>query len=115
LACQRSLEIGAEMQSQSSGLTLPTEVSCSCEGEISPANIKPKERMITKNEKALGEFMAKMAQAQELLAELQAHVDNHMEFNPDEINWGHTGSAGHLVQQLTELTDWAFQRGEYAQ
>ena len=68
-----------------------------------------------KNEKALQDFMAKMAQAQELLAELHTHVDNHMDFSPDEINWGHSGSAGHLVEQLTQLTDWCFQRGEYAE
>jgi len=68
-----------------------------------------------KNEKALQEFMAKIAQAQELLAELQAHADNHMEFNPDEINWGHAGNAGYMVEKLTELTDWAFKRGEYAE
>ena len=66
-----------------------------------------------KNEKALQEFMAKMAQAQELLTELQAHVDDHMGTNPDEINWGHVGSAGYMAEKLTELTDWAFQRGEY--
>ena len=42
--------------------------------------------MTMKNEKALQEFMAKIAQAQELLTKLQAHADNHMEFNPDEIN-----------------------------
>jgi len=71
--------------------------------------------MIMKNEKALGEFMAKMAQAQELLTELQAHVDNHMEFNPDEINWGHAGNAGYMVEKLTELTAWVFKRGEYAE
>jgi len=68
-----------------------------------------------KNEKALGEFTAKMAQAQELLAELQSHVDDHMGTNPDEINWSHTGSAGYMVEKLTELTDWALGRGEYAQ
>jgi len=84
-------------------------------GGEKPTNIRREERMSMKNEKALQEFMAKMAQAQELLAELQTHVDNHMEFSPDEINWGHTGSAGHMVQQLSELADWAFQRGEYAE
>jgi len=68
-----------------------------------------------KNEKALGAFMTKIAEAQSLLAELQAHVDDHMGASPDEINYGHVGSAGYMVEKLTELTDWALGRGEYAQ
>ena len=68
-----------------------------------------------KNEKALGAFMAKIAVAHTLLAELQAHVDDHMGASPEEINYGHVGSAGYMVEKLTELTDWALGRGEYAQ
>jgi len=68
-----------------------------------------------KNEKALGAFMAKIAEAQSLLAELQAHVDDHMGASPEEINYGHVGSAGYMVEKLTELTDWALGRGEYEQ
>ena len=67
------------------------------------------------NEKALGEFMTKIAKAQTLLAELQAHVDDHMDASPEEINYGHVGSAGYIVEKLTELTDWALGRGEHAQ
>ena len=68
-----------------------------------------------KNEKALGAFMAKIAEAQTLLAELQAHVDDHMGASPEEINYGHVGSAGYMVEKLTELTDWALGRGEHAE
>jgi len=68
-----------------------------------------------KNEKALGAFMAKIAEAQTLLAELQTHVDDHMGSSPDEINYGHVGSAAYMVEKLTELTDWALGRGEHAQ
>jgi len=68
-----------------------------------------------KNEKALGAFIAKIAEAQKLLEELQNFTDDHMGSSPDEINYGHVGSAGYLVEKLTELTDWAFQRGEYAE
>jgi len=71
--------------------------------------------MTMKNEKALQEFMARMAQAQELLAELQTYVDDHMGANPDEINYGHVGSAGYMVEKLAELTYWALGRGEHAQ
>jgi len=68
-----------------------------------------------KNEKALGAFMAKIAETQALLAELQAYVDDHMGASPDEINYGHVSSAGYMVEKLTELTDWALGRGEYAE
>ena len=64
-----------------------------------------------KNEKALGAFMAKIAEAQTLLTELQAHVDDHMGESPEDINWGHVGSAGYMVERLTELTGWALGRG----
>jgi hypothetical protein len=67
-----------------------------------------------KNEKALQDFMAKMATASELLEELKNFADDHMGYSPDEINYGHCGNAGYLVEKLTELTDWAFQRSEYA-
>jgi len=71
--------------------------------------------VVKNNDKALQEFMAKIATASELLQELQGFVDDHMEYSPDEINWGHVGLAGYMVQQLQELSDWAFQRGEYAE
>jgi len=67
------------------------------------------------NDKALQEFMAKIATASTLLQELQEFVDDHMEYSPDEINWGHVGSAGYVVECLTELADWAFKRGEHAE
>jgi len=70
--------------------------------------------MSMKNEKTLQEFMAKMAQAQTLLAELQTYVDDHMEVSPDDVNWGTVGSAGYMVEKLIKLIDWAFNRGEHA-
>ena len=68
-----------------------------------------------KNEKALGEFMSKVAEAQERLAELTAYMDNHMETSPENVTWGTVGNAGYVVEKLTEITDWAFKRGEYAE
>ena len=67
------------------------------------------------NEKPLSIFIAKVAEAQERLAELTAFLDDHMHKTPDEISWGSAGDAGYMVEKLTELTDWAFKRGEYAQ
>jgi len=67
------------------------------------------------NDKALHEFMSRISEARERLAELTAYVDDHMQISPDEISWGNVGNAGYLVEQLSQLTDWAFSRGEYAE
>lgn len=67
------------------------------------------------NTQALNEFIGTIAEITERLAELQAFVDNHMEYSPDEINYGHVGDAKRLLGQLTELTDIAYRRGEYAE
>ena len=67
------------------------------------------------NEKALGEFVGKIGEISERLAELKTFADDHMGYEPDSINWGHVGTAGYFLKQLTELTDAAYKRGEYAE
>ena len=37
-----------------------------------------------------------------------------MENDPEDINWGHVGTAGYYLEKLTELPDHAYGRGEYA-
>jgi hypothetical protein len=71
------------------------------------------ERMHMGNDKALAAFMEIVGTAKERLDELQTYVDDHMETSPDDINWGDVSSAGWLLDKLTEITDWAFKRGEY--
>jgi hypothetical protein len=66
------------------------------------------------NEKALNTFVGKISEIKERLDELQQFVDNHMEFAPEDIHWGHVGTAEHYLKELTELTDMAFKRGDYA-
>ena len=67
------------------------------------------------NEKALKEFIGIIGEFSERLAELKAFTDDHMGYEPDSINWGHVGTAGYFLEQLTELTDAAYKRGEYAE
>jgi len=69
----------------------------------------------TRKEEALGRFLGTITEINERLAELKAFADDHMGYNPDEINWGHVGSAAHFLKGLTELTDSAYKRGEYAE
>jgi len=70
--------------------------------------------MEVQHEKALEKFIGQIGEINDRLAELQNFADDHMGFNPDDINWGHVGTAGWLVEKLTELTDYAYKRGEYA-
>ena len=71
--------------------------------------------MAASHEKALSKFMEQMGEINERLSELQVFADEHMGYSPDEINWGHVGTAGSILETLTELTDCAYKRGEYAE
>jgi len=66
-------------------------------------------------EKALSEFMAKIAEAQALLGELQAHVYEHLNVSPEDVTWGTVENAGYIVEKLRDISDWTFKRGEYAE
>jgi hypothetical protein len=68
-----------------------------------------------KHEKALDRFMEQIGEINERLAELKELANDHMGFNPDDIDWGHVGTAGFYLEKLTEMTDHAFKRGEYAE
>ena len=79
------------------------------------ANQELNKAMAASHEKALGKFMGQLAEINERLAELQTFADEHMGYHPDDINWGHVGTAASYLESLTELTDRAYNRGEYAE
>ena len=64
---------------------------------------------------ALNRFIELIGEINERLAELQEYMNNHMDSSPEEVHWGHVGSASHFLEKLTELTDMAYQRGEFAE
>ena len=59
------------------------------------------------NKQALDEFVGMMAALEEKLDALKLHVENHMDTSPEEINWGHVGSAKHLLQLIKEASEFA--------
>lgn len=59
------------------------------------------------NEKALDEFIGTVAAIEEKLDALKAHIENHMDVAPEEVNWGHVGSAKHLLTLLKEASEFA--------
>lgn len=60
-------------------------------------------------------FIGIISEINDRLDELKAYAEDHMGVDPDTLNWGHVGSAQQLLAKLTELTDQAYKRGEYAE
>lgn len=54
---------------------------------------------------AINTFLANMNEARELLNNLQELVDNHLDFDPENIDWGHVGTSACLVRLLKEVTE----------
>ena len=69
----------------------------------------------TRKEEALGRFMGTIAEINERLEELKEFFGDHMGYSPEDVNWGHVGSAEHFLKGLAEFTDQAYKRGEHAE
>jgi hypothetical protein len=65
-------------------------------------------------EEARAAFVSKKAEIDAMLTGLQALSDDHFNYNPDEIDWGHVGTLAHYAELLKRITDSAFQEGEHA-
>lgn len=57
------------------------------------------------NEQAQEAFLHQVVSAQELMTVLRRHLDDHMGFGPDEINWAHVGDANRFRAALQEIAD----------
>jgi len=77
--------------------------------------MKNMDKFQASKEKALGRFIGQIGEINERLAELQAFADDHFGYHPDEVTWAHVGTAGWFLERLTELTDSAYKRGEFAE
>jgi hypothetical protein len=65
----------------------------------------------TANDKALAAFIAAKSEIDRLLAELAALSSDHFHASPDEINWGHVGTANHIRDRLKEIASFATGKG----
>jgi hypothetical protein len=65
-------------------------------------------------EEALAAFVSKKAEIDTMLTRLQALSDDHFNYSPDEIDWGHVGTLGYYAELLKRVTDSAFNEGEHA-
>jgi hypothetical protein len=66
-------------------------------------------------EQALAAFVSKKAEIDEMLTRLQVLSDDHFNYSPDEIDWGHVGTLGYYAELLKRVTDSAFKEGEHAE
>ena len=69
------------------------------------------------NEEALSSYIEKVGEAGDLieLIAVKANAADLAEVLPEQIHWGHVGSAAHLVSQLQEVVDRLYGLGEYAE
>jgi hypothetical protein len=65
----------------------------------------------TTNDTALAAFIATKTEIDRLLAELAALSADHFHANPDEITWGHVGTANHVRERLQEIASFAAGNG----
>jgi hypothetical protein len=63
---------------------------------------------------ALTAFVSKKAEIDEMLTRLQALSDDHFNYSPDQIDWGHVGTLGYYAELLKRVADSAFNEGEHA-
>ena len=66
-------------------------------------------------EEALAAFVSKKAEIDAMLTRLQTLSDDHFNYSPDEITWGHVGTLGYYAELLKRVTDMAFNEGEHAE
>jgi hypothetical protein len=67
------------------------------------------------NEDALAAFVAKKAEIDAMLSRLQGLSDDHFNYSPAEIDWGHVGTVEYYAELLRRVTDSAFNEGEHAE
>jgi len=75
---------------------------------------KTQDQRAKSKEDALAAFVSRKAEIDAMLTRLQALSDDHFNYSPDEINWGHVGTLGYYVELLKRITDSAFNEGEHA-
>lgn len=68
----------------------------------------------TNQEKSLAAFLAKKAEFDALLAELQQASEDHFGADPEAVLWGKTAWLHDATAKLKDIADQHFCRGEFA-
>jgi hypothetical protein len=75
---------------------------------------KSQSQIAKSKEEALAAFVSKKVEVDAMLTRLQALSDDHFNYSPDDIDWGHVGTLGYYAELLKRVTDSAFNQGEHA-
>jgi hypothetical protein len=75
---------------------------------------RTRKQITRSNQDALAAFVSKKAEIDAMLTRLQALSDDHFNYSPDEIDWGHAEGLAHYAELLKRITDQAFNEGEHA-
>jgi hypothetical protein len=76
---------------------------------------KLRNQIAKSKEEALAAFISKKAEIDAMLTRLQALSDDHFNYSPDDVDWGHVGTLGYYAEMLKRVTDAAFKEGEHAE
>jgi hemerythrin len=71
-------------------------------------------RAALNQQKSLEAFLAKKAEFDALLAELQQMSADHFGADPEAVLWGEAANLEHWNSRLRQVTDAYFRRGEFA-
>jgi hypothetical protein len=66
------------------------------------------------NSDALAAFIARKAEIDTILARIAALSAEHFNRAPDDVTWADVGTLGGYLKGLREVSEAAFQEGEYA-
>ena len=53
----------------------------------------------------VGAFISRIQRCNEMAKAIAAHLEDHMGVDPDSVNWGHVGDAGHIEQALRDICE----------
>lgn len=67
-----------------------------------------------RRDEALDAFIARKGEIDATLRRLTELSADHFGVEPDDVDWGHVGTLAHYAQLLRQVSDSAFQEGEYA-
>jgi hemerythrin len=71
-------------------------------------------RAARNQERSLETFLAKKAEFDALLAELQQASEDHFGADPETVLWGEAAWLSDAIAKLMDIADQHFRRGEYA-
>jgi hypothetical protein len=78
-------------------------------------SLKWQDQIAKSKEQTLAAFVSRKAEIDTMLTRLQTLSDDHFNYSPNEIDWGHVATLGYYAEQLKRVTDSAFKEGECAE